>query len=89
MSREEIEKVAFICSCIVESVRFGGSVLIPIGRLGHILLLLEQISTFLESSDIKVPIYFISSVAEELLAFTNIIPEWLCKERQEKLFRCE
>ncbi|KAM1778441.1 hypothetical protein ACFX12_039938 [Malus domestica] len=30
--------------------------------------------------------YIISSVAEELLAFTNIVPEWLCKERQEKLF---
>lgn len=30
--------------------------------------------------------YFISSVAEELLAFTNIIPEWLCKDRQEKVF---
>ncbi|CAM8932572.1 unnamed protein product [Rhodiola kirilowii] len=88
-SQEETEKLAFICSCIVESVRFGGSVLIPIGRLGHILLLLEQISTLLESSDIKVPIYFISSVAEELLAFTNIIPEWLCKKRQEKLFSCE
>lgn len=29
--------------------------------------------------------YIISSVAEELLAFTNIVPEWLCKQRQEKV----
>lgn len=38
---------------------------------------------------VQVPIYIISSVAEELLAFTNIIPEWLCKQRQEKLFSGE
>ncbi|KAK3419321.1 hypothetical protein EUGRSUZ_H05138 [Eucalyptus grandis] len=31
-----------------------------------------------------VPIYVISSVAEELLVYTNIIPEWVCKQRQEK-----
>lgn len=24
-------------------------------------------------------------MAEELLAFTNVIPEWLCKERQDKV----
>ncbi|KAL5735944.1 hypothetical protein ACOSQ2_030732 [Xanthoceras sorbifolium] len=38
---------------------------------------------------LQVPIYVISSVAEELLAYTNIIPEWLCKQRQEKLFSGE
>uniref|UniRef100_A0A2N9EVM2 Reverse transcriptase zinc-binding domain-containing protein n=1 Tax=Fagus sylvatica TaxID=28930 RepID=A0A2N9EVM2_FAGSY len=27
--------------------------------------------------------------AEELLAYTNVIPEWLCKEQQEKLFSGE
>ncbi|KAF2307047.1 hypothetical protein GH714_024523 [Hevea brasiliensis] len=47
-------------------------------------LLLEQIPISLESSAVKVPIYVISSVAAELLAFTNIIPEWLSKLRQEK-----
>ncbi|KAK8630137.1 hypothetical protein V6N13_078947 [Hibiscus sabdariffa] len=67
----------------------GGSVLVPIDRLGIVLCLLEEISLLLESSSLKVPIYIISSVAEELLAFTNIIPEWLCKHRQEKLFSGE
>ncbi|KAF3972022.1 hypothetical protein CMV_004436 [Castanea mollissima] len=33
----------------------------------------------------NVPIYVISSIAEELLAYTNVIPEWLCKEQQEKV----
>lgn len=88
-SLEEMEKLNFICSCIIDSVKAGGSVLIPIGRLGIILQLLELISLSLEASSLKVPIFIISSVAEELLAFTNIIPEWLCKQRQEKLFSGE
>ncbi|KAK6228693.1 hypothetical protein SCA6_001033 [Theobroma cacao] len=88
-STEEMEKLAFICTCALDSVRGGGSVLIPIDRLGIILGLLEQMSVLLESSSAKVPMYIISSVAEELLAFTNIIPEWLCKQRQEKLFSGE
>ncbi|XP_021297327.1 integrator complex subunit 9 homolog isoform X2 [Herrania umbratica] len=88
-SMEEMEKLAFICTCALDSVRGGGSVLIPIDRLGIILGLLEHMSVLLESSSVKVPIYVISSVAEELLAFTNIIPEWLCKQRQQKLFSGE
>ncbi|XP_020539093.1 integrator complex subunit 9 isoform X2 [Jatropha curcas] len=85
----ESEKLAFICSCVVDSVTAGGSVLFPLNRLGIVLQLLEQIPISLESSDLKVPIYIISSIAAELLAFTNIIPEWLCKLRQEKLFSGE
>ncbi|XP_061978998.1 uncharacterized protein LOC133699664 isoform X1 [Populus nigra] len=88
-SLEEREKLAFICSCVVDSVKAGGSVIIPLNQLGIVLQLLEQIPVYLESSAMKVPIYVISSVAAELLAFTNIIPEWLCKERQEKLFSGE
>ncbi|KAM7476809.1 hypothetical protein LguiB_024052 [Lonicera macranthoides] len=81
---EEMEKIAFICSCSIDSVKAGGSVLIPIGRLGILLQLLEQISISLESANLKVPIFIISSIAEELMGFFNIIPEWLCKHRQEK-----
>ncbi|KAM7472586.1 hypothetical protein LguiA_010769 [Lonicera macranthoides] len=83
---EEMEKIAFICSCSIDSVKAGGSVLIPIGRLGILLQLLEQISISLESANLKVPIFIISSIAEELMGFFNIIPEWLCKHRQEKLY---
>ncbi|KAA8519166.1 hypothetical protein F0562_013422 [Nyssa sinensis] len=86
---EEMEKLVFVCSCVMDSVKAGGSVLFPIGRLGVFLQLLEQISFSLESSNLKVPIFIISSVAEELLAFFNIIPEWLCKQRQEKLYSGE
>ncbi|KAK4770597.1 hypothetical protein SAY87_031129 [Trapa incisa] len=83
---EEREKLDFICSCVIASVKSGGSALIPIDQLRILLALLEMLLFQLENSDIKVPVYVVSSVAEEMLAFTNIIPEWLCKPRQEQLF---
>ncbi|KAL9233810.1 hypothetical protein vseg_008759 [Gypsophila vaccaria] len=88
-SEEEEQKLTFICSCAIDSVKAGSSVLIPIGRIGIILELLEQMALSQELSDLKVPMFFISSVAEELLCYTNIIPEWLCKHRQNKLFAGE
>ncbi|XP_039787588.1 integrator complex subunit 9 homolog [Panicum virgatum] len=86
---EEVERISFICSCIISAIKSGGSVLIPIGRLGVILLLLELISETLHSSSIKVPIFMVSETAAEVIAFTNALPEWLCKSRQEKLFSGE
>ncbi|KAI3448807.1 hypothetical protein Pfo_005472 [Paulownia fortunei] len=83
---EEMEKLDFICSCSIDSIKAGGSVLIPIGRLGIILQLLERFALDLASENMKVPIFVISSVAEELMAFTNIIPEWLCKQLQDRLY---
>lgn len=56
-----MEKLAFICSCAIDSVKAGGSVLIPINRVGVFLQLLEQIAIFMESSSLKVynrPFYF-------------------------------
>ncbi|KAL1211978.1 Cleavage and polyadenylation specificity factor subunit 3-II [Cardamine amara subsp. amara] len=88
-SLEEIEKLAFVCSCAAESADAGGSTLITITRIGIVLQLLELMSNSLESSSLKVPIFVISSVAEELLAYTNTIPEWLCEQRQEKLISGE
>lgn len=86
---DEIERIGFICSCIMDAIKSGGSVLIPIGRLGVILLILEYISETLHFSNMKVPIFMISGAAEKTIAFTNAVPEWLCKPRQEKLFSGE
>lgn len=55
--KEEIERISYICSCIIDAIKSGGSVLIPIGRLGVILLLLELISEMLHSSSIKVTVF--------------------------------
>jgi integrator complex subunit 9 len=51
---EEKEKLVFICSCAIECVKDGGSVLIPINRLGTILQLLEEMATLLEASAMEV-----------------------------------
>ncbi|CAA7058728.1 unnamed protein product [Microthlaspi erraticum] len=88
-SLEEVEKLAFVCSCAIESAGAGGSTLITITRIGIVLQLLELMSNSLDTSSLKVPIFVISSVAEELLAYTNTIPEWLCEQRQEKLISGE
>ncbi|MED6205684.1 hypothetical protein PIB30_019983 [Stylosanthes scabra] len=83
---EEMEKLAFICSCTIECIKGGGSVFIPINQLGIFLQLLEDVSKAIDASAMKVPIYIISSVAEDLLAYLNIVPEWLSRQRQERLF---
>lgn len=57
-SSDEIEKTKFICSCIIDSLQGGGSVLIPIGRIETVVLLLEQICESLESFNIKVRIIY-------------------------------
>jgi hypothetical protein len=33
----------------------------------------------------QVPIFMISGATEKIIAFTNAVPEWLCKPRQEKV----
>ncbi|KAM0931196.1 hypothetical protein ACQ4PT_000300 [Festuca glaucescens] len=50
---EEIERISFICSSIIDAIKSGGSVLLPIRRLGAILLILELISETLHSFDRK------------------------------------
>ncbi|KAJ3708642.1 hypothetical protein LUZ61_012347 [Rhynchospora tenuis] len=85
----ESDKMHFICSCIIDSVKDGGSVLIPSGRFGVVFPLLEHICNSFGRLNMKVPIYIISETAQETLALTNSIPEWLCKQCQEKLFSGE
>ncbi|KAL7094339.1 hypothetical protein ACP275_11G097400 [Erythranthe tilingii] len=83
---EEMEKLNFICSSSIDFIKAGGSVLIPIGRHGIVLQLLEQLAVALENENIKVPIFVVSSVAEELMAYANIIPEWLCEQLQNRFY---
>jgi integrator complex subunit 9 len=33
-----------------------------------------------------IPMKYISPAAEEMLAYGNTVPEWLCPSRQEKVF---
>ncbi|KAF3665427.1 putative RING-box protein 1a-like [Capsicum annuum] len=49
----EMETVSSICSCALETISDGGSVLIAIGRPGVMLQLLEDMSLSLDSSNLK------------------------------------
>ncbi|KAL9152175.1 hypothetical protein ABFS82_11G103000 [Erythranthe guttata] len=50
---EEMEKLNFICSSSIDFIKAGGSVLIPIGRHGIVLQLLEQLAVALENENMK------------------------------------
>lgn len=56
---EEMQKLTFLSSHVIDSVKAGGSVLIPVSRLGIVLQLLEQISASLDVSGLKVDNIFI------------------------------
>lgn len=51
---EEREKLDFICSSVIVSVKARGSALITIDRLRLLLQLLEQLLVQMENSDVKV-----------------------------------
>lgn len=50
---EEMEKLNFICSCSVDCIKAGGSVLIPIARIGITLQLLERFAVNLASENMR------------------------------------
>jgi integrator complex subunit 9 len=67
---KEKEKLVYVCSCATECVKNGGSVLIPINRLGTVLQLLEEMTTLLEAS------------AMEVSFLVLICSAWLTKSRK-------
>ncbi|KAH8950895.1 hypothetical protein BDL97_10G109700 [Sphagnum fallax] len=78
-------QVAAVCKAAVETVRRGGSVLIPSSPFPILLELLDEMAVQLASVNLTdIPIKYISPAAEEMLAYGNTVPEWLCPSRQEK-----
>eukprot|EP01095_Lingulamoeba_sp_RSL-Kostka_P015286 TRINITY_DN697_c1_g1_i2.p1 TRINITY_DN697_c1_g1~~TRINITY_DN697_c1_g1_i2.p1 ORF type:complete len:687 (-),score=161.08 TRINITY_DN697_c1_g1_i2:36-2096(-) len=68
----------------------GGNVIIPIYPSGLIYELFEHIYNYLSSQKINnIPLFFISSVANHSLAYSDIIAEWLCPKKQEKVNKPE
>ena len=69
------------------TINNGNNVLIPCLPSGIIFDLFENIETLLIGARMKkVPIFFVSPVAEHCLAYANIIAEWLYKSKQEKAY---
>lgn len=81
-----LEFVTHIRNCISG----GGNVLIPCYASGAIYEQIDFVVKHLETSGmIAVPIYFISSIAEASLAYSNIAGEWLREDYMAKVYATE
>ncbi|KFQ57057.1 Integrator complex subunit 9, partial [Nestor notabilis] len=74
-------------SLLAMTVRNGGNVLVPCYPSGVIYDLLECLYQYIDSAGLSnVPFYFISPVANSSLEFSQIFAEWLCHNKQTKVY---
>lgn len=67
-----------------------GNVLVPILPTGKIYDLIECLYRYLTDAGLQTtPVYFLSSVADQSLAFSNIFAEWLCNLKQLLVYSAE
>ncbi|KAM6084912.1 integrator complex subunit 9 isoform 2-T2 [Theristicus caerulescens] len=79
--------VGEFCNNLAITVRNGGNVLVPCYPSGVIYDLLECLYQFIDSAGLSnVPFYFISPVANSSLEFSQIFAEWLCHNKQTKVY---
>ncbi|XP_053105081.1 integrator complex subunit 9 isoform X2 [Hemicordylus capensis] len=79
--------VGEFCSNLAMTVRNGGNVLVPCYPSGVIYDLLECLYQYIDSAGLSnVPFYFISPVANSSLEFSQIFAEWLCHNKQSKVY---
>lgn len=64
-----------------------GNVLFPCTLNGVIFDIIEHLGKYLRAKGFhNVPIYAVSPIAEESLKYSNISGEWMCTERQNKMY---
>ncbi|XP_075057292.1 integrator complex subunit 9 [Mixophyes fleayi] len=79
--------VGEFCSNLAMTIRNGGNVLVPCYPSGVIYDLLECLYQYIDSAGLSnVPFYFISPVANSSLEFSQIFAEWLCHNKQTKVY---
>ncbi|KAM8954214.1 integrator complex subunit 9 [Pelodytes ibericus] len=79
--------VGEFCSNLAMTIRNGGNVLVPCYPSGVIYDLLECLYQYIDSAGLSnVPFYFISPVANSSLEFSQIFAEWLCHNKQNKVY---
>uniref|UniRef100_A0A8C5CQD4 Integrator complex subunit 9 n=1 Tax=Gadus morhua TaxID=8049 RepID=A0A8C5CQD4_GADMO len=75
------------CSNLAMTIRAGGNVLVPCYSSGVIYDLLECLYQFIDSANLgSTPFYFISPIANSSLEFSQIFAEWLCHNKQSKVY---
>lgn len=78
------------CKAVVSTLKNGGNVLVPTYSTGKIYDLIEYLTSYLNDASLStIPIYFISQVANQSLAYSNIFAEWLCETKLNQVYAAE
>ncbi|KAK0405646.1 hypothetical protein QR680_018110 [Steinernema hermaphroditum] len=85
------EQVLNIGKIVVETLRRGGNVLMPMSPTGTIYDMFEILASNMDGGQISldVPIYFVSPVADSTLAYANIYAEYLSDSKQALVYKPE
>ncbi|XP_015788512.1 integrator complex subunit 9 [Tetranychus urticae] len=79
--------LAELCSRVTAALASGGNVLIPCYPSGVIYDLFECLIPHLDNSGFSTtPVYFVSPVADQSLAYSNILAEWLTTNKQTRVY---
>ncbi|VDK53204.1 unnamed protein product [Cylicostephanus goldi] len=78
-----------IAQTVVDTLKRGGNVLIPVSPVGSVYDLIDIVSRSIDGaggSILETRIYFISPVAKGALAYSNVNAEWLAEARQNAVY---
>lgn len=89
-SIEPEQAIQDFCKACLMTIKNQGSVLVPVLPTGKIYDLIECLYRYLSEVGMQsTPVYFLSSVADQSLAFSNIFAEWLCDHKQSLVYGAE
>jgi integrator complex subunit 9 len=78
------------CKAVCVTLKNQGNVLVPTYPAGKIYDLIECLYRYLGDASLSnVPVYFISTMANQSLAYSNIFAEWLTDSRLNLVFNAE
>lgn len=81
------QMVADLCTQIATSLKNNGNVLIPCYSSGVIFDLFEYLVVHLDQCGLhQIPVYFLTPVADQSLAYSNILAEWLTTSKSNKVY---
>lgn len=76
-----------LCTHVAYTLKNNGNVLIPCYSSGVIFDLFEYLIAHLDSCGLShIPVYFLTPVADQSLAYSNILAEWLTKTKSNKVY---
>ncbi|KAK6753557.1 hypothetical protein RB195_012881 [Necator americanus] len=78
-----------IAQTVVDTLKRGGNVLMPVNPVGSIYDLIDVVSRSIDGaggSILESRIYFISPVAKGALAYSNVNAEWLSEAKQSSVY---